>query len=148
MEVYVCYRCSYKNDSKLLQPPGGSCIDKRKNETEEEESLTKKLKVGEDNEKSVRSGNQLSSLTVKNDNNKPIITAQCEVQPAPPFYFNLHRHSPKGPKLLPVETVIQHLRNAGYRASRTHFDREAVRTNASLSNLVTVLTEAANINVQ
>jgi hypothetical protein len=143
-----CYRCSYQND-ELLQPPGGSCIDKQENETEEEESHTKKLKVDDDdNKESVRSGNQLSVLTVKNDKHKPANTVQSYMQPAPPFYFNLHRHSPKGPKLLPVDTVVKCLRNAGYRASRTHFDREAVRTNASLSNLITVLTEAANINVR
>jgi len=145
-----CYRCSYKNDKELLQPPGGSCIDKQENETEEgEESQRKKLKVDDDDDKeSVRSGNQLTVLTVKNGNHKSTNTVQSHMQPAPPFYFNLHRHSPKGPKLLPVDTVIQRLRNAGYRASRTHFDREAVRTNASLSNLITVLTEAANINVR
>jgi len=145
-----CYRCSYKTN-KLLQLPGGSCIDKQENETqeeEEEESHTKKLKVDDDDKKSVRSGNQLSVLTVKNDNHTPTNIVQSYMQPAPPFYFNLHRHSPKGPKLLPVDTVIQCLRNAGYRASRTHFDREAVRTNASLSNLVTVLTEAANVNMR
>ena len=146
--LYIfCSRCSNKNDG-LLQPPGGSRIDKHENETEEEEeSHTKKLKVDDDKE-SVRSGNQLSVLTVINDNHKSTITVQSDMQPAPPFYFNLHRHSPKGPKLLPVDTVIQCLRNAGYRASRTHFDREAVRTNASLSNLITVLTEAAKINVR
>jgi len=157
-----CYRCSYKNN-KLLQPPGGSCIDKRKPpggscidkrkyETEEEESHTKKLKVDDDDDddvkESVRSGNQLSVLTVKNDNHKPTNTVQSYMQPAPPFYFNLHRHSPKGPRLLPIDTVIQCLRNAGYRASRTHFDRGAVRTNANLSNLLTVLTEAENVNVR
>jgi tRNA G26 N,N-dimethylase Trm1 len=147
--LYIfCSRCSNKND-KLLQPPGGSCIDKHENETEEEEEChTKKLKVDDDDKESVRSGNQLSVLTVKNDKRKSTVTVQSDKQPAPPFYFNLHRHSPKGPKLLPVDTVIKCLRNAGYRASRTHFDREAVRTNASLSNLITVLTEVANINVR
>ena len=147
-----CYRCSYKNENELLQPQVGSCVDKHDNETEEEEDdeerHTKKLKVDDDNDKeSVRSGNQLAVLTVKNANNKPTVAVESDRQPAPPFYFNLHRHSPKGPRLLPVDTVIQFLRNAGYRASRTHFDREAVRTNANLSNLITVLTEAANINV-
>ena len=151
--LYIfCSRCGSKNDKKLLQPPGGSsCIDKHESATEEEEeeeeSHTKKLKVDDDDKESVRSRNQLSVLTVKNDSHKSTVTVQSDMPPAPPFYFNLHRHSPKGPKLLPVDTVIKCLRNAGYRASRTHFDREAVRTNASLSNLVTVLTEAANFNV-
>jgi hypothetical protein len=65
---------------------------------------------------------------------------------SPPFYFNLHRHGPTGPQLLQVDTVIQFLQRAGYRASRTHFDRKAVRTNASLSNLTAVLTQAATVN--
>jgi hypothetical protein len=139
-----CCRCSYKNENELLQPQVGSFIGKHQNETAEE-SHVKKLKVDDDDKQRVRSGHHLSVSTVKNYNNKPTITLESDMEPSPPFYFNLHRHSPKGPKLLRVNTVIQFLRNAGYRASRTHFDREAVRTNASLSNLITVLTEAANV---
>jgi tRNA G26 N,N-dimethylase Trm1 len=93
------------------------------------------------------SRNILSTSAIKNENN-PVITLDSDKDPAPPFYFNLHRHSPKGPQLLRVDTVIQFLRKAGYRASRTHFDREAVRTNASLSDLTKILTEAANMNTQ
>lgn len=60
---------------------------------------------------------------------------------APPFYYNLHRHSPKGPQLLRVERAVQCLQKKGFRASRTHFDPEAVRTNASLQDLVEILRE-------
>jgi tRNA G26 N,N-dimethylase Trm1 len=141
-----CCRCSYKNENELLQLQGGSFIGKHQNETAEERHV-KKLKVDDGDKQSVRSGNQLPVSAVKHDN-KPAVTLESDTEPAPPFYFNLHRHSPKGPKLLRVNTVIQVLRNAGYRASRTHFDREAVRTNASLSTLITILAEAANINVQ
>jgi tRNA G26 N,N-dimethylase Trm1 len=99
---------------------------------------------------SLHSGNLLSISAIKNENKNPEITLDSDKDPdpAPPFYFNLHRHSPKGPQLLRVDTVIQFLRKAGYRASRTHFDREAVRTNASLSDLMKILTEAANMNTQ
>lgn len=64
---------------------------------------------------------------------------ESAVSNTPAFYFNLHRHSPKGPQLLRADKVVQCLHQAGYRASRTHFDREAVRTNASLSDLLDVL---------
>lgn len=64
----------------------------------------------------------------------------CKASSAtPPFYYNLPRHSPKGPHLLPVDTVVQALKNVGYNASRTHFDREAVRTNANAQQLMEVI---------
>jgi tRNA G26 N,N-dimethylase Trm1 len=76
----------------------------------------------------------------------PLISLESDKDTAPPSYFNLHRHNPKGQQLLRVDTMIQFLWKAGYRASRTHFDRGAVRTNASLSNLTAVLTQAANVS--
>jgi tRNA G26 N,N-dimethylase Trm1 len=143
--MFLC-RCGYKSENELLQPQGGTCIDKHQNETEGE-SHAKRLKVDNNDKQGVKSGNQLSVSAADSDSNKPITTLESEMEPAPPFYFNLHRHSPKGPKLLRVDAVIQFLRNAGYRASRTHFDREAVRTNASLSNLIAVLVEAASVDM-
>ncbi|GLH09042.1 hypothetical protein R5R35_012544 [Gryllus longicercus] len=67
------------------------------------------------------------------------------IEQAPTFYFNLHRHSPKGPQLLRVEKAVQCLQKKGFRASRTHFDPEAVRTNASLKDLVEILRENSSI---
>lgn len=63
----------------------------------------------------------------------------CDKPVTPPFYYNLPRHSPKGPHLLPIDKVIQALNKAGYKASRTHFDREAVRTNADAVQLMNVI---------
>ncbi|XP_066993393.2 TRMT1-like protein isoform X2 [Anabrus simplex] len=57
----------------------------------------------------------------------------------PPFYYNLHRHAPKGPQLIRLDKAVQCLQRAGFRASRTHFDPEAVKTNASLKELKEVL---------
>ena len=121
------FRCSSKSDSNPLKP--------QKND-DGEEVPAKKIKIGSSNKGDM------------GDENEESISKDSEKEPAPPFYFNLHRHSPKGPKLLRVDTVIQFLHKAGYRASRTHFNREAVRTNASLSNLIKILTEAADVRVQ
>ncbi|XP_069698025.1 TRMT1-like protein [Periplaneta americana] len=143
-------RCSSKNEINLLHPQEENLIEK--SETDEEEANpTKRLKLENDMppyKEELKSEDVLSDTTKENENNDFTITLDSDNEPAPAFYFNLHRHSPKGPQLLRVDTVIQFLRKAGYRASRTHFDREAVRTNATLSNLTKILTEAANINAQ
>ncbi|KAJ1520547.1 hypothetical protein ONE63_003664 [Megalurothrips usitatus] len=54
----------------------------------------------------------------------------------PPFYYNLHKHSPKGPQMVKIDKVIVSLQKAGFRASRTHFDPLAVKTTASLTELI------------
>ncbi|CAL4128229.1 unnamed protein product, partial [Meganyctiphanes norvegica] len=58
---------------------------------------------------------------------------------SPAFYFNLHRHCPKGYDLGKMSKIVEYLQNNGYKASRTHFDPEAIRTNARLSQLNTIL---------
>ncbi|XP_026278220.1 TRMT1-like protein [Frankliniella occidentalis] len=63
-------------------------------------------------------------------------------QPEPPFYFNLHKHCPKGPKMVKVGKVVSNLQKAGFRASRTHFDPLAVKTTASLSELMGILSHS------
>ncbi|KAL1132026.1 hypothetical protein AAG570_011636, partial [Ranatra chinensis] len=57
----------------------------------------------------------------------------------PPFYFNLHKHHPKVPYQKNINKVIEELKKLGYRASRTHFDRLAVRTDAPLEKLYEVM---------
>jgi hypothetical protein len=138
-----CCRCSSKDENKFPHQEE-NFIDKHGNEKDNENQV-KRLKA-DDSKETVKSGNLLPTDTVGSENINPPISLESEKDPAPPFYFNLHRHSPKGPQLLRVDTVIQFLRKAGYRASRTHFDRGAVRTSASLSNLMEVLTQAANVN--
>lgn len=147
MEIIFCFffffsRCSCKNENKLPQPQEDNFTDT------EDKNPAKRLKIVHDvpiDKEGPKSGNSLSISTFKSETNS-VIPLDSDKEPAPPFYFNLHRHSPKGQQLLRVDTVIQFLRKAGHRASRTHFDREAVRTNASLSDLTKILTEAANIN--
>lgn len=56
-----------------------------------------------------------------------------EVEPT--FYFNLHKHCPKGPKMVRAGKIVSLLQKFGYRASRTHFDPLAVRTSAGLTEL-------------
>jgi len=58
---------------------------------------------------------------------------------APPFYFNLHQNRPKNSKMLKADMIVTFLRNTGFRASRTHFDREAVKTNATLDELMQII---------
>ncbi|XP_027229225.2 TRMT1-like protein [Penaeus vannamei] len=60
---------------------------------------------------------------------------------SPPFYFNLHRHSPKGHDLGKINKVVEYLHRANHKASRTHFDPEAVRTNITLVEFTSLLIE-------
>lgn len=60
---------------------------------------------------------------------------------SPPFYFNLHRHSPKGYDLGKINKVVEYLRSAKHKASRTHFDPEAIRTTCTLAEFSTLLVE-------
>lgn len=61
------------------------------------------------------------------------------IESSPYFYFNTHRHSSKEYHLIKVSKIIEILRKHGYRASRTHFDPEAVRTSASLTEYKTAI---------
>ncbi|XP_068224251.1 TRMT1-like protein [Palaemon carinicauda] len=62
---------------------------------------------------------------------------------SPPFYFNLHRHCPKGHDLGKINKVVEYLQRANHKASRTHFDPEAVRTSCSLREFNSLLLEFA-----
>ncbi|NXH14267.1 TRM1L protein, partial [Bucco capensis] len=57
----------------------------------------------------------------------------------PAFYYNIHRHSIKGMNMPKLNKFLNYLSEAGYRASRTHFDPMGVRTNAPLAQFKTVL---------
>ncbi|XP_070532730.1 TRMT1-like protein isoform X2 [Ptychodera flava] len=57
----------------------------------------------------------------------------------PSFYFNLHKHSQKDMNTPKTAKMVQFLQESGYRASRTHFDNLAVRTNATLQQFVELL---------
>ncbi|XP_050737124.1 TRMT1-like protein [Eriocheir sinensis] len=58
---------------------------------------------------------------------------------SPAFYFNLHRHSPKGHDLGKIKRVVDYLRRAHHKASRTHFDPEAIRTDCTLQEFTRLL---------
>ncbi|KAG0716697.1 TRMT1-like protein [Chionoecetes opilio] len=60
---------------------------------------------------------------------------------SPAFYFNLHRHSPKGHDLGKINRVVEYLRRAHHKASRTHFDPAAIRTDCSLRDFTRLLLE-------
>lgn len=62
-------------------------------------------------------------------------------KPEPPFYFNLHKHCPKGPKMVKTGIIVSALQKAGFHASRTHFDPLGVRTSASLVELTEIISQ-------
>ncbi|BES93318.1 tRNA methyltransferase 1 homolog (S. cerevisiae)-like [Nesidiocoris tenuis] len=80
----------------------------------------------------------------RSDDPKVVYTLKCMLEEArcvsngnvkisagsPPFYYNLHKHHPKIAQQCKLSKVIVLLRNLGYRASSTHFDPLAVRTDA------------------
>ncbi|CAN9500295.1 unnamed protein product [Ophioblennius macclurei] len=57
----------------------------------------------------------------------------------PPFYYSIHRHSIRGMNMPRLNRFLQHLTDAGYRVSRTHFDPTGVRTDATLAEFKAVL---------
>ncbi|XP_066478894.1 TRMT1-like protein [Tiliqua scincoides] len=57
----------------------------------------------------------------------------------PAFYYNIHRHSIKGMNMPKLNKFLNHLSQAGYRVSRTHFDPMGVRTNAPLMQFKSIL---------
>ncbi|MBN3302328.1 TRM1L protein, partial [Amia calva] len=59
----------------------------------------------------------------------------------PPFYYSIHRHSIRGMNMPKLNKFLQYLTEAGFRVSRTHFDPTGVRTDATLAQFKSVLTQ-------
>lgn len=57
----------------------------------------------------------------------------------PPFYINIHKMKFKDVIIPKMRKVLSFLRSEGYRASRTHFDSNSVRTNANRTQFHHVL---------
>ncbi|XP_048773596.2 TRMT1-like protein isoform X2 [Ostrea edulis] len=57
----------------------------------------------------------------------------------PPFYINIHKRKFKDVQIPKMRKLLSFLRSEGYRACRTHFDPNSVRTNANLSQFHNVL---------
>ncbi len=60
-----------------------------------------------------------------------LVTLLDEELPTPPAFYNYHRlaklwHTSPSP----METVIAAIRDAGYQASRTHYDGRGIKTDA------------------
>lgn len=100
----------------------------------------------EDEEEEEEEGSQHQSChSVEEDNDgerspKRIKTDHPATK-SPAFYFNLHRHSPKGYDLGKINRVVDYLQRAHYKASRTHFDPEAIRTDCNLREFTRLLLE-------
>uniref|UniRef100_S4RMN3 tRNA (guanine(26)-N(2))-dimethyltransferase n=1 Tax=Petromyzon marinus TaxID=7757 RepID=S4RMN3_PETMA len=59
----------------------------------------------------------------------------------PPFYYSIHRHSIKGMNMPKLNHFLASLTEAGFRASRTHFDPTSIRTDATLPQINAVLVQ-------
>lgn len=57
----------------------------------------------------------------------------------PPFYYSIHRHAIGGLNIPKLNKILQHLSEAGFLVSRTHFDPTGIRTNATLTTLKAIL---------
>nr|XP_022328622.1 TRMT1-like protein isoform X2 [Crassostrea virginica] len=57
----------------------------------------------------------------------------------PPFYINIHKKKFKDIVIPKMRKVLSFLRSEGFRASRTHFDPNSVRTSANLTQFHDVL---------
>ncbi|XP_014251528.1 TRMT1-like protein [Cimex lectularius] len=58
---------------------------------------------------------------------------------SPPFYYNVHKHHPRSEQQVTMNKIINELRNAGFRASRTHFDKVSIRTNANMREMAYII---------
>lgn len=71
---------------------------------------------------------------------KVIKSENIDVDSAPAFYYCLHKHKPVNTQtLVKVDRMIELLHSQGFRASRTHFNRRAVKTNCTLKELQSLL---------
>ncbi|KAK3590545.1 hypothetical protein CHS0354_015523 [Potamilus streckersoni] len=61
---------------------------------------------------------------------------------APCFYYNLHRMKFKATQLPKSDKLVLLLRKHGFKASRTHFDQYAIRTNATLNEMYQIIKTA------
>lgn len=62
----------------------------------------------------------------------------------PPTFFNIDLHCSRlGIRSQPTDKVLKSLREAGFRASRTHFDERGVKSDASATEFQRILKESA-----
>ncbi|XP_073464481.1 TRMT1-like protein isoform X2 [Aquarana catesbeiana] len=64
----------------------------------------------------------------------------------PPFYYSIHRHAIGGLNIPKLNKILQHLSEAGFLVSRTHFDPTGIRTNAPLATIKAVLEKNSSLS--
>ncbi|XP_018410781.1 PREDICTED: TRMT1-like protein [Nanorana parkeri] len=64
----------------------------------------------------------------------------------PPFYYSIHRHAIGGLNIPKLNKILQHLSEAGFLVSRTHFDPTGIRTNAPLATLKAILEKNSSVS--
>lgn len=93
----------------------------------------------------ISSNNNSLKRKIEDDNDpaskrKVIKSENMDVDSAPAFYYCLHKHKPVNAQtLVKVDRMIEMLHSQGFRASRTHFNRKAVKTNCTLRELQSLL---------
>lgn len=66
-------------------------------------------------------------------------TGPCETEVIPLFYHDLHKKKFHATVLPKSDKLITMLRSQGFRASRTHFDPTAIRTDANIAQMIQVM---------
>ncbi|XP_075033510.1 tRNA (guanine(27)-N(2))-dimethyltransferase isoform X2 [Mixophyes fleayi] len=64
----------------------------------------------------------------------------------PPFYYSIHRHAIGGLNIPKLNKILQYLAEAGFLASRTHFEPTGIRTNAPLATLKAILEKNSTLS--
>nr|CAD7411108.1 unnamed protein product [Timema poppensis] len=117
-----------------------STRNKRRNSNQSNGTPAKIQKVDQEPE---QSGNTDAERKFADDGTteggKCTVELEYDESPPPAFYYNIHHHSPKSHPMRPLNTVVQLLRQAGFRACRTPLDSLSVRTSATLKQLQEVL---------
>nr|CAD7396536.1 unnamed protein product [Timema cristinae] len=118
-----------------------SIRNKRRNSNQSNGTLAKIQKVDHEPEQSGNTDDVerkfADNSTTEGD--KCTVELKYDESPSPMFYYNIHHHSPKSHPMRPLNTVVQLLRQAGFRACRTPLDLLSVRTSATLKQLQEVL---------
>jgi tRNA G26 N,N-dimethylase Trm1 len=120
-----------KLDSKRLKPQNEEQLPR----IEKSDETGKKRSASESNDA------VLAEISCKKQKSPTVITDYEEPETTPMFYYSSHQHIPKGLELIKMPRLVEILQKEGFRASRTHFESMAIRTNATATDLRNVLSK-------
>ncbi|MCD6131770.1 MAG: hypothetical protein J7J61_06695 [Candidatus Hydrothermae bacterium] len=80
-----------------------------------------------------------------NDKSKKLLNIFLEENPLPPFYYSYPKLCKKlKVSMVPLKEVIMKLKEAGYKASRTHFSPDGFKTDAPVDVILRVISSLNN----